>query len=260
MGNNDMYPHNIMYPGPNEVTHEYLSIWKSFVPFPSYQVFQRGAYYSVEVVPNHLAVISLNTLYWYDSNKAVDGCPPKSDDPGREQLDWLQVQLDRYRKRKMQVWIMGHVPPTLGNYYLDCYLGYARLALRYQDTIVGHLFGHMNVDHFFWIDTHELHHPPKPLVERVWSYFFPEVSIERKKRYSLAKTLRSDFRDLPPAKNPEGKKGMKINFDDYVIVNVGPSVVPTFLPSVRVFRYNVTEWNAKVGAPLPAPPDRRPPP
>ena len=49
-------------------------IWKSFIPFPSYQVFQRGAYFSVEVVPGALAVISLNTMYFYDSNKG-ERCP-----------------------------------------------------------------------------------------------------------------------------------------------------------------------------------------
>jgi hypothetical protein len=34
---------------------------------PEYEVhtFERGGYYAVEVVPNKLAVISLNTLYWY---------------------------------------------------------------------------------------------------------------------------------------------------------------------------------------------------
>jgi hypothetical protein len=34
---------------------------------PEYEVhtFERGGYYAVEVIPNKLAVISLNTLYWY---------------------------------------------------------------------------------------------------------------------------------------------------------------------------------------------------
>lgn len=48
-----------------------FSIWKSFVPFHSYQVFQRGAYYSVEVIPDAVAVISLNTMYFFDSNKGL---------------------------------------------------------------------------------------------------------------------------------------------------------------------------------------------
>jgi hypothetical protein len=45
------------------------SIWKDFIPFPYLGVFQRGGYYAKEIVPDQLAVISLNTMYFYDSNK-----------------------------------------------------------------------------------------------------------------------------------------------------------------------------------------------
>jgi len=73
--------------GPNSITVEYASwvfvfwlhtmknsityyrIWEPFIPFPYLQVFQRGAYYSVEVIPKEVAAISLNTLYFYNSNK-----------------------------------------------------------------------------------------------------------------------------------------------------------------------------------------------
>jgi endopolyphosphatase len=44
------------------------------MPSQSFQVFQRGAYFSVEVVPDQLVVISLNTLYFYDSNKGACAC------------------------------------------------------------------------------------------------------------------------------------------------------------------------------------------
>ena len=42
--------------------------WKHFIPDDYDHVFERGAYYASEVIPDQLAVISLNTLYWYDSN------------------------------------------------------------------------------------------------------------------------------------------------------------------------------------------------
>lgn len=54
----------------------FSSIWKSFVPFHSYQVFQRGGYYSVEVIPDSVAVISLNTMYFFDSNKGPSHAYP----------------------------------------------------------------------------------------------------------------------------------------------------------------------------------------
>lgn len=93
-----------------------LSIWGPYIPGSLYHTFARGAYFSAEVIPSTLAVISMNTLYFYDSNSVVDGCPPErksgKDDPGTEQLQWLEAQLDMYRDRGMQVWVMGHVPPT----------------------------------------------------------------------------------------------------------------------------------------------------
>jgi endopolyphosphatase len=73
-------------------------------------------------------------------------------------MDWLEVQLMEYRERGMQVWLSGHVPPHMGHYFDNCCklalstgavqadapdLRYGDLALRYQDTIVGHLYGHM---------------------------------------------------------------------------------------------------------------------
>jgi endopolyphosphatase len=127
--------------GPNSITYEFswwvhfpstysfhwlipLSrrIWSSFIPFPSYQVFQRGAYYSVEVIPDAVAVVALNTMYFYDSNKglisvdvkravcltcrpiAVGGCQyTDPEDPGNLEFDWLEVQLNSFRNRNMQV-------------------------------------------------------------------------------------------------------------------------------------------------------------
>jgi endopolyphosphatase len=87
----------------------------------------------------------------------VDGCQDHSNDPGALQMDWLEVQLMEYRERGMQVWLTGHVPPHMGHYFDNCCklslsrrpsssrpdLRYGDLALRYQDTIVGHLYGHM---------------------------------------------------------------------------------------------------------------------
>lgn len=46
-----------------------LRIWRSFIPLSSFGVFQRGGYFIVDVIPDTLAVISLNTIYFYDSNK-----------------------------------------------------------------------------------------------------------------------------------------------------------------------------------------------
>lgn len=59
-----------------------------------------------------------------ENNKVVDGCPPTRPgdpaDPGTLHLDWLVVQLNRWRERGMQVWLTGHVPPTPSGWYDQC--------------------------------------------------------------------------------------------------------------------------------------------
>ncbi|KAF7332218.1 RFX-type winged-helix domain-containing protein [Mycena kentingensis (nom. inval.)] len=222
LGNNDVWPHNILQPGPNAITSEFASIWKQFIPFPYLQIFQRGAYYAVEVIPDALAVISLNTMYFYDSNKAVGGCQfLDRDDAGNLQFDWLEVQLKGFRARGMQVWISGHVPPSPGNYFPECYVRYVELALRFQDTILGHLYGrfkHMNVDHFFFLEAGDL-----------------DIRDEapKMKQTDLYKVLMEDFGRMP--------KGKNINLGHYAPVSVSPSVVPNpYTPSFRIFAYNAT--------------------
>jgi endopolyphosphatase len=61
-GNNDVMPHNIFTQGPNRWTKKYLDIWRGIIPEEQRHQFQQGGWFTVEVVPRRLAVISLNTL------------------------------------------------------------------------------------------------------------------------------------------------------------------------------------------------------
>lgn len=269
IGNNDIWPHNIMTPGPNSITYEYSKIWQPFIPFASFGVFQRGGYFIVDVIPDKLAVISLNTIYFYDSNKAVSGCEYRqTNDPGNLQFDWLDVQLAIFRDKGVKVWLMGHVPPTPDLYFPECYYRYTEISLRHQDTIVGHLYGHMNIDHFsfiqaddlkFWAgdDDEDQHNGTTTTGQRGRSRLnysggsdvdtrrdagdqSPDVLSEDdttegvrvavKKHKGLDKVLLRDFSDLP--KN--------LDYGDYGVINVAPSVVPAYFPSFRVFNYNVS--------------------
>ncbi|KAI0375671.1 hypothetical protein BV20DRAFT_932452 [Pilatotrama ljubarskyi] len=234
IGNNDVW-RSTLRSGPNSITAELFSIWRAFVPFPSYQVFQRGGYFSVEVIPDSVAVISLNTMYFYDSNTAVGGCARTDpQDPGNLQFDWLEVQLQMFRERGMQVWLSGHVPPSSRNFYSECYVRYLELSLRFQDTILGHVYGHMNIDHFFLLDASQLGNSTR---SRDMSFAAgdegdDETSVLKHKKKELYKLLLQEFSDLPGAQ--------RLNHDDYAVVNVAPSVIPTYLPSFRIFAYNAT--------------------
>ena len=55
----------------------------------------------------------------------------------------------------------------------------------------------------------------------------------------LFETLIQDFSTLPKSAND-------IKYEDYAVVNVGPSVVPNpYVPTFRIFSYNITEANVK---------------
>jgi len=169
-------------------------------------------------------------MYFYDSNKAVGGCEISNpEDPGNLQFDWLEVQLESFRRRGMQTIVSGHVPPSSYNFFPECYVRYVNLSLKYQDTIVGHFFGHMNADHFFFLEADDLANEPRQV-----SLGSEDEVDATKKRKELYNGLLRDFAELP-------KSSQNTSHGDYGVVNVAPSVVPNpYLPSFRIFTYNTT--------------------
>lgn len=152
LGNNDVYPHNLFAPGPTLQTREFFKIWRPFVPQLQFHTFNNGLYFFQEVVPNQLAVLSINTLYLFQSNPLVDSCDRKKD-PGYKLFEWLGVVLQEMRDRNIKVWLTGHVPPNAKNYDISCLRKYVVWSHEYRDVIIGGLYGHMNLDHFIPLDS-----------------------------------------------------------------------------------------------------------
>lgn len=144
LGNNDFLPHNILRKGPNNVLRSFSQTWRKFIPEEQRHGFEQGGSFFVEVIPNKLAVFSLNTMYFFSSNAAVDGCESKSD-PGYHTMEWLRIQLQFMRKRGVKAILTGHVPParTPGKMSWDetCWQKYALWSERYRDVIVGSVYG-----------------------------------------------------------------------------------------------------------------------
>lgn len=154
LGNNDVYPHNLFAPGPTLQTREFFKIWRPFVPQSQLHIFNRGVYFFREVIPNKLAVLSINTLYLFQSNPLVESCDKKKD-PGYKLFLWLGYVLKEMRQRNMKVWLTGHVPPTAKNYDILCLRKYILWSHEYRDVIIGGLYGHMNIDHFLPLDSRQ---------------------------------------------------------------------------------------------------------
>ncbi|KAF8429711.1 Metallo-dependent phosphatase-like protein [Tirmania nivea] len=241
LGNNDILPHNIFFPGPSILTREYLNLWRSFVPEDQFHTFDRGAYFWKDVVPGNkngendqlehggLAVISLNTLYFFNSNSAVDGCNLPSE-PGYQQMEWLRIQLELMRQTNMKAILIGHVPPARvrevgwreggrddweagwGKRSWDetCWRKYVLWSQQYRDVIAGSIYGHMNLDHFIVMDTKELDRKHKPVKHKgtdkvvyTASDHEPTYHINSAEDYLIS--LREGFARLPHPGPPRGK-------------------------------------------------------
>lgn len=98
--------------------------------------------------------------------------------------------------------------------------------MSFQDTLVGQVFGHVNVDTFSYLDYKSLSKGGK-------------AKSAVKRDYSIAKFTHNDLFSVYEALPAE----RKLRLEDYVIAHTSPSVIPTYLPSVRIWHYNVTDEN-----------------
>lgn len=159
IGNNDILPHNIMTKGPNRWTRTFLDVWRQFIPEVQKHSFEQGGWFSVDVIPNKLAVFSLNTMYFFQSNAAVDGCAARSE-PGYRQMEWLRIQLQLVRDRGMKAIMIGHVPPARTDAKTQwdetCWQKYTLWMQQYRDVVIAGMWGHMNYDHFMLQDFHDI--------------------------------------------------------------------------------------------------------
>lgn len=272
-GNNDIMPHNILAPGPNRWTKHFSGVWKKLIPEEQKHSFERGGWFYVEVIPNQLAVFSLNTLYFFDSNTAVDGCAGK-EEPGYEQMEWLRIQLKFLRKRGMKAILTGHIPPARTESKLSwdetCWQKYSLWVQQYRDVVVGSLYGHMNIDHFMLQDFKDI--SSKTLKGRQAAStsrvaLGDEMTIQTKDEYLTE--LRTGWSQLPeePDSKSESnsgyfydmieallrrkkhKKSKKDKYlekiggpwgESYSVSLVSPSVVPNYFPTLRVIEYNIS--------------------
>ncbi|ATY62293.1 endopolyphosphatase [Cordyceps militaris] len=293
-GNNDFLPHNIMVPGPNRWFVDYADIWGPFIPEEQRHQFEYGGWFYTEVIPNKLVVFSLNTMFFFDRNAAVDGCALISE-PGYKHMEWLRVQFERLRASGIKAILMGHVPPARTNNKQNwdetCWQRYTLWLKQYRDIVIGSLFGHMNIDHFVLQDTNDL---DEDSILARGEYNFrqsmdlgndKEVGISGKTDYlqdirqqwsklptSAGHVTDKDFQDVDEddeededdeydietifgkkkgkGKKKKGDKKKKKKRDlkkiggkyaeRYQISMIGPSVIPNYFPTMRVYEYNIT--------------------
>jgi hypothetical protein len=160
----------------------------------------------------------------------------------------------------MTAYIIGHIAPLETNYHPNCLRRYARIVRRWSDyqrdvdddedddeddeqlnkikptkVILGQMFGHSNVDHFFFVEK------PRDSKNDLTSVMMEEE--ETASVFSSIGTAKSDqyisrmFKQYRRAtrKGPMGPIGL-----------VAPSVIPLYNPALRVLHY-ATEGNETFG-------------
>ncbi|KAL2818297.1 Metallo-dependent phosphatase-like protein [Aspergillus granulosus] len=262
IGNNDIMPHNIFKEGPNRWTREFMEVWARFIPEHQRHTFEEGGWFLAEVIPNKLAAISLNTMYFFESNSIVDGCAAKSE-PGYEHMEWLRIQLELLRERNMKAILIGHVPPARAgskrNWDESCWQKYTLFLNRFRDIVIGSIYGHMNIDHFMLQDGHSV----DILAASENSQDDPDFLVQSRSSYLTS--LRENWAEMPSppadmssfeswsdtelgaASGALGKKERRFLdkiggpwAERYSVSLVSPSVVPNYFPTLRVIEYNTT--------------------
>ena len=274
-GNNDIMPHNIFQPGPNRWTKKYADVWRQLIPEEQRHGFVRGGWFSVEVIPNELAVLSLNTLYFFDSNTAVDGCAAKTE-PGYEQMEWLRIQLQFLRQRGMKAILMGHVPParteSKQSWDETCWQKYTLWMRQYRDVVAGSIYGHMNIDHFMLQDFEDINKKALRGDEQPFARTALDDDLTTQSSAEYLTELRAGWSRIPdpPKRKIISKSGLGYFYElfdkitrrtkskskskeekflekiggewgeRYSVSLVSPSVVPNYFPTLRVVEYNIS--------------------
>ncbi|KAJ1969024.1 Endopolyphosphatase [Dispira parvispora] len=230
VGNNDVEPHNLMEPGPNPMLQGLYEAWQEYIPIDQKDLYLTMGYYRRILQPGKLLVAALNTQWFHSSNDAVGACR-KADHPGAQQLVWLQDILEQAQSTGAQVIIAGHVAPEFDDYYNSCYKRYSRLVVKYRDVIQGQLFGHNNKDHFYFLANDADSRRPNVKNTLLPTALdandnLPGVSIQ-KGVPSLIKELMKHYKRVWADRKTT----------QYSVVNISPSIIPTYNPTLRKYRY-----------------------
>ena len=191
-------------------------------------------------------------------------------------MNWLRVQLGFMRQRGLKVILIGHVPPartdSKSNWDETCWQKYVLWLRQYRDIIVGAFYGHMNIDHFMLQDFEEVSITDFNQIpeDGQADELLEEDSVSLQSAGDYLIDLRDDWSRLPrepSAKYTEGdnvgkgagifgykRKGRKHKnknerylhkiggkwAERFAVSQIGPSVIPNYFPTLRIFSYNMS--------------------
>ncbi len=172
------------------------------------------------------------------------------------------MELQRLRERGMKAILMGHVPPAKTeskmSWYESCWQKYTLWNRQYRDVLVGSMYGHMNIGHFFLQDAEEVD------IARLVQYDesmqgstnmdgIMDGTFSTRSATDYLIDLRHEWTQLPrPPKSKKKERHDKQRqkrylkeiggewAERYIVTHVSPSVIPNAFPSLRVMEYNIS--------------------
>jgi hypothetical protein len=154
IGNNDVFPDYFLDAEVESYDNNILNIsiqgfHTFFLSEEELNNFSKGGYFARDV-SEVITVLSLNTVVY-----SVNHQPSQTylDDP-MGQFAWMEEQFKRALQSGRSLYILGHIPPTIGSYrhsqfWHDQYVEkFFSVVDGYKGIIVGHLFGHLHTEEF----------------------------------------------------------------------------------------------------------------
>lgn len=215
IGNNDVYPHDVLQPGPNAVLSRIHDAWRTILPKNASASFLRGGYYASAVPGTRLVVLSLNTMYFAMLNGAVHSCN-HDQSPGAVQMAWLAAVMDSVAAAGQRAIVLGHVPPLQHKWHKACLAAYGEIMGNHTHTAVAHLFGHSHGDAF--------------------AVLYSDGSVR-----VAGDTAQKEAR---PGQAPKLRGGQRR--DAHAVpaaaIQSVPAVLPEYNPTYRVFHFNESSY------------------
>ncbi|KAJ3318720.1 Acid sphingomyelinase-like phosphodiesterase 3b, partial [Blyttiomyces sp. JEL0837] len=216
IGNNDVFRHDNLSSGDSTLIRNLTKIWQPFgLNLDSDPIFANGGYY-IRDINDNVAIISLNTMWFYTFNKLTNDC---SDiySAGFKMLEWFDATLTELERANKRAYVIGHIPPNSERnekaYKEACHNQYLSLVAKHNDTIISHFHGHTNQDSLSFLSTNR--------------------SDFSSGQYSLnVITVSRDIATMAPL-DPRDP-----SIDVVHVFTNGPSVIPLYNPALRVYKYN----------------------
>lgn len=248
IGNNDIYPHNLMELGPSMITRQLSTIYQDMIPEEQRRLYERYGSFFKEIIPDKLVVLSLNAMFFFKNNPVVDSCMSEND-PGYQQLLWLGSVLHQFRTLGIKCWIISHVPVIQKNLEESCFLKLNLWIYEFRDVVIGNLMGHMNLDYFNIVKGSDLRYrlkhinsasraEPKVGEADLEDDLFLGKGAAPVNKNAYMKRIKKEYKLLSKGLNL--KKVDKLQ-ENYHVVNVAGSIIPTFNPAFRIWSYNISD-------------------